>query len=136
VKAAVRVLDSYSLLAYIEGEAGAETMIDIFRVARDSGRSLFLSVVNWGEVYYITMREAGHERADEVAHLISTLPIQIVPADLDLTRQAAELKSKHRMSYADCFAAALARQRKAELVTGDRDFRQVEGEVKILWLEK
>jgi len=136
VKAAVRVLDSYSLLAYIEGEAGAETMIDIFRVARDSGRSLFLSVVNWGEVYYITMREAGHERADEVAHLISTLPIQIVPADLDLTRQAAELKSKHRMSYADCFTAAVARQRKAELVTGDRDFRQVEGEVKILWLEK
>jgi ribonuclease VapC len=136
VKAAVRVLDSYSLLAYIEGEAGAEQMIEIFRVARDSGRSLFLSVVNWGEVYYITMREAGHERADEVAHLISTLPIQIVPADLDLTRQAAELKSKHRMSYADCFAAALARQRKAELVTGDRDFRQVEGEVKILWLEK
>jgi len=136
VKAAVRVLDSYSLLAYIEGEAGAETMIEIFRVARDSGRSLCLSVVNWGEVYYITMREAGHERSDEVAHLISTLPIQIVPADLDLTRQAAELKSKHRMSYADCFAAALARQRKAELVTGDRDFRQVEGEVKILWLEK
>jgi len=136
VKAAVRVLDSYSLLAYIEGEAGAETMIEIFRVARDSGRSLFLSVVNWGEVYYITMREAGHERADEVAHLISTLPIQIVPADLDLTRQAAELKSKHRMSYADCFAAALAKSRKAELVTGDRDFRRVEGEVKILWLEK
>ena len=136
MKAAVRVLDSYSLLAYIEGEAGAEQMIEIFRVARDSGRSLFLSVVNWGEVYYITMREAGHERADEVAHLISTLPIQIVPADLDLTRQAAELKSKHKMSYADCFAAALARQRKAELVTGDKDFRQVEGEVKILWLEK
>lgn len=136
MKAAVRVLDSYSLLAYIEGEAGAEQMIEIFRVARDSGRSLFLSVVNWGEVYYITMREAGHERADEVAHLISTLPIQIVPADLDLTRQAAELKSKHRMSYADCLAAALAKSRKAELVTGDRDFRQVEGEVKILWLEK
>jgi ribonuclease VapC len=40
------------------------------------------------------------------------------------------------MSYADCFAVALGRQRKAELVTGDRDFRQVDGEVKILWLEK
>ena len=135
MKAVVRVLDSYSLLAYIEGEAGAEKMIEIFRVARDSGRDLLLSVVNWGEVYYITMREAGRERADEVAQLITTLPIQIVPADLDLTRQAAALKSKHKMSYADCFAAALAKQRKVELVTGDKEFRQVEGEVKILWLE-
>ena len=135
MKAAVRILDSYSLLAYIEGEAGAEKMIEIFRVARDSGRNLLLSVVNWGEVYYTTMREAGHERADEVAQLISTLPIQIVAADLDLTRQAAALKSKHKMSYADCFAAALAKQRKVELVTGDKEFRQVEGEVKILWLE-
>ena len=135
MKAAVRVLDSYSLLAYIEGEAGAEKMIEIFRVARDSGRNLLLSAVNWGEVYYITMREAGHERAGKVAQLISTLPIQIVAADLDLTRQAATLKSKHKMSYADCFAAALAKQRKVELVTGDKEFRQVEGEVKILWLE-
>ncbi len=134
MKAALRVLDSYSLLAYIEGEAGAEKMIEIFRVARDSGRDLFLSVVNWGEVYYITTREAGHERADEVAQLISTLPIQIVPADLDLTRQAAELKSKYKMSYADCFAVALAKQRKAELVTGDKELRQVEKEVKILWV--
>ena len=134
MKAAVRVLDSYSLLAYIEGEAGAEKMIEIFRVARVSGRDLLLSVVNWGEVYYITMREAGRERADEVAQLITTLPIQIVPADLDLTRQAAALKSKHKMSYADCFAAALAKQRKAELVTGDKEIRQVEGEVKIYWL--
>lgn len=134
MRAAVRVLDSYSLLAYIEDEAGAEKMIEIFRIARDSGRALLLSVVNWGEVYYITLREAGRDRADEVAHLISTLPIEVVPADLELTKQAAELKSKHRMSYADCFAVALARQRKAELVTGDKEFREVEGEVKILWL--
>lgn len=134
MKAAVRVLDSYSLIAYIEGEAGKDTMIDIFRSARDSGKPLLLSVVNWGEVYYITLREAGRERADEVAHLISTLPIQIVPADLELAKQAAEFKSKHKMSYADCFAAALAKSRKAELVTGDKEFKQVEGEVKVLWL--
>jgi len=134
VRAAVRVLDSYSLIAYIEGEAGKDTMIDIFRSARDSGKTLLLSVVNWGEVYYITLREAGRERADEVAHLISTLPIQIVPADLELARQAAIFKSGKKMSYADCFAAALAKQRKAELVTGDKEFKQVEGEVKLLWL--
>lgn len=134
MRAAFRVIDSYSLIAYLEGEAGADRMIELFRVARDSGRDLLLSVINWGEVYYVTLREAGRERADEVAHLISTLPIEIVPADLDLTRQAATFKSSKKMSYADCFAAALAKLRKAELVTGDKEFRQVEGELKILWI--
>jgi predicted nucleic acid-binding protein len=69
-----------------------------------------------------------------VAHLISTLPIVIISADLDLAKQAAEFKASRKMSYADCFAAALAKLRNAELVTGDREFRQVENEVKIQWL--
>ena len=134
MRAAVRVLDTYSLIAYIEGEAGKETMIEVFRSARDSGRALFLSVINWGEVYHITLREAGREKADAVAHLLSTLPIEIVPADLELTKAAAEFKADNKMSYADCFAAALAKGKKAELVTGDKEFRQVEKAIKIVWL--
>jgi predicted nucleic acid-binding protein len=134
VKAAVRVLDSYSLITYFEGETGKETMIEVFRSARDSGRDLFLSVVNWGEFFYITLREEGKTRADELVHLISTLPIQIVPADLEVTRLAAEFKATKKMSYADCFAAALAKLKKAELVTGDKEFKQVERDVKVLWL--
>ena len=134
MRAAVRVLDSYSLIDYIEGEAGKDTMIEIFRSARDSGRACLLSVVNWGEVYYITLREVGQARADQVAHLISTLPIDLIPADLDLAKRAAIFKSSKKMSYADCFAAALAKNRRVELVTGDREFNQVEAELKILWL--
>jgi predicted nucleic acid-binding protein len=109
-------------------------MIEIFRAARDSGRLLLLSVVNWGEVFYITLGEASRERADHVAHLISTLPIQIISADLHLTTQAAEFRATRKMSYADCLAATLAKSRKAELVTGDKEFKQVEGDVKIYWL--
>ena len=134
MRAATRVLDSYSLIAYFEGEAGKDTVIEVFRSARDSGKDLFLSVVNWGEVFYIALREEGRERADEVAHLMSTLPIQVVPADLELAKQAAEFKATKKMSYADCFAAALAKLRKAELVTGDKEFKQVEGEVKVAWI--
>ena len=134
MRTAVRVLDSYSLIAYFEGEAGTDKMIEVFREARDSGRLLLLSVVNWGEVFYITLREAGREGAGNVAHLISSLPIQIISADLDLTKQAAEFKAARKMSYADCFAAALAKLRKAELVTGDKEFKQIENEIKIQWL--
>ena len=135
MRAAVRVLDSYSLIAYIEGETGKDTMVDIFRCARDSGKTCLLSVVNWGEVYYITLREAGPQRADEVAHLIHTLPIDLVTVDLDLARQAAVFKASKKMSYADCFAAALAKQRRVELVTGDKEFKQIAGEIKVCWID-
>ena len=134
MKAAMRVLDSYSVIAYLEGGPGADDMIEMFQAARDSGRDLLLSVINWGEVYYITLREVGRERAEAVAHLISTLPIELVPADLELTKLAAQLKATKKMSYADCFAAALAKLRRAELVTGDEEFRQGEGEIKIRWI--
>ena len=134
MRGAVRVLDSYSLIAYIEGEAGKDTMIEVFRSARDSGKHCLLSVVNWGEVYYITLREAGQQRADEVAHLVQTLPIHLVTVDLELAKQAAIYKSARKMSYADCFAAALAKHRRVELVTGDKEFKQVEKELKVLWL--
>jgi predicted nucleic acid-binding protein len=76
----------------------------------------------------------GSQLADDVAHLISTLHIHIVPGDMELDKQAAVLKAEKKMSYADCFAAALEKHRRVELVTGDKEFRQVEGEVKILWM--
>jgi predicted nucleic acid-binding protein len=50
---------------------------------------------------------------------------------LILFRGGDFFKSSNKMSYADCFAAALAKLRKVELVTGDGDFRQVEGEVRL-----
>ena len=135
MKTAARVLDSYSLIAYFEAEKGARIVADALKSARDSDAPLLLSVVNWGEVYYITLREAGGERADEVAQVISSLPIEIVIPDLDLTREASRLKSRGGIAYADCFAAALAKVRKAELMTGDPEFRKLEDVVTIFWID-
>jgi uncharacterized protein len=134
VKARTRVLDAYSLIAYLEAETGSERVMELIRMARDSSRDLLLSVINWGEVYYITLREVGQKKADEVERVISTLPIRIVDVDMATIKQAAIYKAVHKMSYADCIAAATAKLHKAELVTGDKDFKQVEDEVQILWL--
>jgi ribonuclease VapC len=51
--------------------------------------------------------------------------------DWDLAKTAASFKSRYRMSYADCFAAALAKRSKGELVTGDPDFKQVESHIRV-----
>jgi predicted nucleic acid-binding protein len=65
--------------------------------------------------------------------------IKLVPVnarDLELIRQAAIFKATRKMSYPDCFAAALAKTRNAELVTGDSEFKVVEAELKkIRWLK-
>jgi predicted nucleic acid-binding protein len=93
-----------------------------------------MSVVNWGEIYYSVARGASREMAEQKAKEIATMRIEIVPADLHQTRQAAIYKARCKMSYADCFGAALAKMKNAEFVTGDPEFKEVEKEIKINWL--
>ncbi len=66
---------------------------------------------------------------------IAQLPIEIVDADLELTRLAAELRAQYKLPYADCFAAALGSLRKAVVATADRDFNSVKDQVNLLWLK-
>ena len=91
-----------------------------------------------GEIYYKTVRDVSQEAAEQQARAIATLPIDIVGAgdDLTLARQAAIFKATHKMSYADCFAAALAKVRNCELLTGDPEFKEVEKEIKVVWLNR
>ena len=135
---ATKVLDSWALIAFFEDEPAAEQVEKLLAQAAAEKHRLLLSVVNWGEIYYNTMREVSPEAAEQQARAIATLPIDIVGVgdDLTLARQAAIYKATHKMSYADCFAAALAKLRNAEVVTGDPEFKEVEGEVKVAWLPK
>ena len=135
---ATKVLDSWALMAFFEDEPAAEDVENLLARA-DAGRDkLLLCVVNWGEIYYNIMRKTSTEAAEQKALEIAGLSIEIIPVDgmnLELARQAAIYKATKKMSYADCFAAALAKIRKAELVTGDPEFKQVEDEVRIGWLK-
>lgn len=129
-----KVLDSWALLCYLEREPGFEKIIQAFEEAVNTSRPLRMSIINWGEVYYQVARRYGNDRAGEIEQLIDSFPIVLVDIDRDLTREAARFKASKRMAYADCFAAALAKHRKAELYTGDPEFKAVEKEIKILWL--
>ena len=135
---AVKVLDSWALIAFFEDEPSAEHVEKLLLKAESGAHKLLLNVINWGEIYYSTMREVSQEVAERNALEIAGLPIQIVGIDgqnLELTRQAAIFKATRKLSYADAFAAALAKIEHADLVTGDHEFKQVEGEIKIEWLK-
>lgn len=105
----------------------------------ESGKHrLLLSVINWGEIYYSILRRTSSQVAEEKASQIAEMPIEIVPVadDLALARQAAIFKANHKIAYADAFAAALAKTERAELVTGDPEFKQLEDSIRIRWLRE
>jgi ribonuclease VapC len=131
-----RVLDSWALLAFFEDEPAAEAVEELLAQASREKHRLFMTSVNWAEVYYSTMREVSQAAAEQHAQIIANLPIEIVGVgdDLKLARQAAIFKATHRISLADAFAAALAKEKKAELVTGDFEFEALAKDIKIRWL--
>ena len=128
------VLDAWAVMAYLEDEPAAEAVADMIADAHEEDTPLFMSVVNAGEVWYIIAREASVADAERSITELRQLGIQFVDADWTLARDAGAYKSKYKMSFADCFAAALAKQKKAVLLTGDSEFKQVEQEITINWL--
>ena len=128
------VLDSYALMAFFEDEPGADFVRGLLLKAEESSGDLLMSVVNLGEVWYAIARTNSAEIADQYIGDIMGMAIEVVDADWQLTRQAALFKANGNISYADCFAAALAKARKAELVTGDKEIKVLQDEIKISWL--
>jgi len=128
------VLDSWAVLAYLEDEAPAEKIGNIISDAHDDDIPLFMSVLNVGEVWYIVAREASPLDADRSIAQLRQLGIRFVEADWLLAYEAAKYKAKNRMSYADCFAAAVTKQKNAVLLTGDPEFKQVERDISVSWL--
>ena len=136
---ATMVLDAHALMVLFNDEPGADEVERILLKAESGSPKLLMSVVNWGEIYYSILRGASQEMAETKAHEIAGMQIELVPVDandLELVRQAAAFKATRKMSYADCFAAALAKIKNAELVTGDRKFKQLARDVKIHWLHR
>jgi predicted nucleic acid-binding protein len=128
------VLDSYALLAFLFKESGHEKVLELFEKALDADKKLLIASPNWAEVRYMVERKIGNDRWEDVRAKLLGMPIEIIDADQKLAELAGGIKVSHRISLADCFAAALAKQRKAELYTGDTDFRSVEKEIKVIWL--
>jgi predicted nucleic acid-binding protein len=129
-----RVLDTHALIVFFEKEPGFEKVELAFLNAVEKDDNLLMTSVNFGEVYYIVLRECGEKKANEIETVIRNLPIKIVDIDINLAREAARYKAFKKMSYADCFAAALAKLENGELLTGDKEFKEVENEVGILWI--
>jgi len=129
-----KILDSYALMIFLEKEPGFEKIESLFIDATQKDNNLLMATVNYGEVYYIVLRECGQEKLNEIEKIIDTLPIDVIDVDKNIVKQAARFKASKKISYADCFAAALAKINNGEVITGDEEFKVLKKEVKVLWV--
>ncbi|HXG47038.1 MAG TPA: PIN domain-containing protein, partial [Methylomirabilota bacterium] len=130
-----KVLDSFALLAYFRDEPGAEAMENLLVTAGKKDNPLHMTDVNYAEVEYSIVKKDGAEAWGEAAKILQGLPIDFHSTSRALADTAADLKARFKISLADAFAAALAKEKKADLVTGDPDFKPLEKEIKIHWLK-
>ena len=128
------ILDSYAVLAFLFKEKGHARILTLFENAIEADKPLLIASPNWAEVCYIVERKVGVDKWKETRRKLLGLPIDIVDADQELAELAGGIKVTHKMSLADCFAAALAKQKNGEIYTGDPEFRCIESEVKVVWL--
>ena len=133
-KAKAIVLDTWSIMAFLEDEPAGERVEAIITEAHEAGIPLLMTVVHVAEVWYIFARDSSAKEADQGVSELKQLGIEFVEADWELSLEAAKFKARHKMSLADCYAAALAKSSQADLVTGDHEFKQVEAEIKVDWL--
>jgi len=130
----VYVLDTSAWLTLIEDEDGADTVQEILEEATDAKVIVFVSFMSFMEVYYITLQERDPKEAQERVNLMRALPVSRVESTKSLSVLAAELKALHRLSVADAWIAALAKERGAVLLHKDPEFEQVEDTIDVLQL--
>lgn len=129
------VLDSWAVLAYLQDEPAGTQVADLIADTQEGGSSVLMTVVNAGEVWYIIAREVSEADAEASIKELRDIGIQFQDANWELTRIAAQFKSRGRISYADAYAGALAKQWKCDLATGDPELKILESEVNIRWLQ-
>lgn len=128
------VLDSYAVFALIQREAGSKRVLELLHQAREGEHILLMSLINLGEVAYHVERRFGVEAVHRLIIQIERAPIQLAGVNRSTVLAAAHLKANHAIAYADAFAAALAQEHNATLVTGDPEFRLLEKVLRIEWL--
>jgi predicted nucleic acid-binding protein len=128
------VLDSWAMMAFLDGEPAAQEIRQVFRKARKRKATVLFSLINYGECLYVIEREQGVQQAQRAVGIIDQLPLTVVPPDRAQVFEAAHMKARYPISYADSFCIALTKRDQGTTMTGDPEFQSVQGEIQIHWL--
>lgn len=129
-----RALDSWAILEWMSGQQPAGDLVATLLTQAEHGHMrLLMSAMNVGEVYYFLRKHHSEAIAESWRGSSRTLPVTIEVPTIDDIWNAATLKSRFPIAYADAFAAALAQKHNCPLITGDPEFRRVD-QLQIDWI--
>lgn len=128
------ILDANAVLRYLigSGSESGEKVRSLVLDAKQGTTRLSMSVINLGEVLYTLMRSIDVARALQMILSVQQV-VAIADADVERTTQAAILKYQYKLGYADSFAASLAIEYDATVVSADPSFEKLERKLK--WMK-
>ena len=127
------VLDAFAMLTLLGKDKGYEIVNDFLERSTKGKVKAYMNLINWGEVYYTLIKRGKTVDAEEFWEVRRDYPIVFVEPTTKRIREASKIKGKYPVSYADAFCIALAIELKARVLTGDEEFRTVDG-LRLIWI--
>ncbi|MDH7579123.1 MAG: type II toxin-antitoxin system VapC family toxin [Bacillota bacterium] len=117
----IKIFDAFAVLCWMQEEPGSSYINHLMEEAEKEAVKIQISAINIGEIFYRLLKSGKNQEATSFLSDIKrkSFPWQVVPANNTRVWEAAKLKGKYRISYADAFAMALAKETGGEIVTRD-----------------
>jgi len=123
------LLDTSALLTFSGDEPGADAVGILLAKGRRGEVQLYMSFLSVMEAGYKAYQARGEDGLATLLASVQHLPITRVDISDELIALAARMKGMYRMSLADAWVVATAKQLNAILVHRDPEFEQAAVEV-------
>ncbi|WP_213806980.1 PIN domain-containing protein [Granulicella sp. dw_53] len=129
------VLDASAVLRFLDGEAGAQRVKQIFKSAQDGSCRVVISAVNWGEVIGVVAKRHGRQATHDLLTRFTQHSLEVIPVTAERASRAALIKVSRNIPYADAFGVELGGESpEHRLVTADFDAKPADQDIVIEFL--
>ena len=125
------LLDTSALLTFSGDEPGADAVGLLLAKGRRGAVQLYLSFLSVMEAGYKAYQARGEDGLAVLLASVQQLPVTRVDVSDELIALAARMKGMYRLSLADAWILATAKQLDAILVHKDPEFEQAAAEVRL-----
>lgn len=128
------ILDACAMLAYLNNEEGVEIIGEVLERGNRNEARIFITAMDLAEIFHIVLKKEGRDKALKTILLIKNLPVECVGLDEALLMLAGEIRVQFPLTLGDALVAAVAKTKKAKIITGDKDFKDLEKEIECVWI--